>query len=594
MPEVQITYHNRPDLLGPLEEGIITVPEDETRAAEYYLLDGKVIPTDNFARYFAENLMDGVMSEVALKGPDEPRRLLLRVTTDQPGSIRLMQEVEKVAVERGFTDISYTVRTPQAERERVERIAKIVGVTPEKTREKRLAAIKQDYIYGKKGELDSDEQPLTEDGEYWQIHDADAIILVRDSNLEASDGLDPEILGLFVEARADADRMRVDQREWNLSTPPHPSLAARDSEINQRTITEEDEWWDYIQHCRVDAKKVLVAQEKLAGIIGKARRLRIVTHFEDPLYASDIVFTTLRNSYGHVHPRRPANHAGLKHNFPGPEVFFAPSSNNPEDGEFGGFPETVSGRMGFPGGVTLNLGGRSVFLRNLWVEFVNGEVVDWDIVGNPKDSGIIQEKAWFQTILDSKGGRRLGEIGLGTSRFPKFLTAEIGRGEKNKPHFALGKSYADQVDETGKIAELDNGNTNATYHCDLMLPISPDHPGELYAEVDTGRKDIAGNPIYEWILIQKNGRYMERVEGNIYRRDPDLSIISIDDEDVESFEVEIPLEDPYTYRFWRNHPQAIRRTRQFVERFTGGKPVVIPTRPGRRPAALRNRGFSQP
>ncbi|MFB6300875.1 MAG: aminopeptidase [Halobacteriales archaeon] len=131
------------------------------------------------------------------------------------------------------------------------------------------------------------------------------------------------------------------------------------------------------------------------------------------------------------------------HNLPSGEVFTAPYA--------------TEGIVEFD--VPMTLHGRRV--RDVTLEFEDGEVVDYDAVQNPD---VLEE-----IISTDPGARRLGELGIGMNRGIDRFTDNILFDEKmgDTVHLALGRAY------TACLPPGEEGNQSAV-HADMITDMSED------------------------------------------------------------------------------------------------------------------------
>lgn len=140
------------------------------------------------------------------------------------------------------------------------------------------------------------------------------------------------------------------------------------------------------------------------------------------------------------------------HNLPSGEVFTAPYA--------------TAGEVTFD--VPMTLRGESV--RNVRLEFENGEVVDYDAEQGADVIGDILET--------DAGARRLGELGIGMNRGIDRYTDNILFDEKmgDTVHLALGRAY------DACLPDGESGN-ESDVHVDLITDVSEDSRLEIDGEV---------------------------------------------------------------------------------------------------------------
>ena len=138
-----------------------------------------------------------------------------------------------------------------------------------------------------------------------------------------------------------------------------------------------------------------------------------------------------------------ASVADDSHNLPSGEVFTA--------------PHATDGEVLFDVPMTL----RGTRVEDVWLEFDDGEVVDYDAARNPDIVG---------ELLDTDdGARRLGELGIGMNRGIDRPTDSILFDEKmaETVHLALGRAY------DACLPDGEAGNDSAI-HIDLITDVSSD------------------------------------------------------------------------------------------------------------------------
>ena len=142
------------------------------------------------------------------------------------------------------------------------------------------------------------------------------------------------------------------------------------------------------------------------------------------------------------------------HNLPSGEVFTAP------------VVDSVEGEMRFD--LPIVHDGRT--LRDVWLRFEGGEVVDF--------SAVEGEDAIADVLDTDEGARRLGELGVGTNRGIDRLTGNLLFDEKmaGTVHLALGRAYADC------LPEGESGNRSAV-HVDLLVDMREASRFEVDGEV---------------------------------------------------------------------------------------------------------------
>jgi len=137
------------------------------------------------------------------------------------------------------------------------------------------------------------------------------------------------------------------------------------------------------------------------------------------------------------------------HNLPSGEVFTAPYATEGE--VLFDLPMTIRGHR----------------IRDAWLAFEEGEVVDWDAAAG--------KEVLTEIIETDQGARRLGELGIGMNRGITHLTDNVLFDEKmaRTIHLALGRAY------DACLPEGETGNESAV-HVDLIA----DMRGESGLRVD--------------------------------------------------------------------------------------------------------------
>ncbi len=232
-------------------------------------------------------------------------------------------------------------------------------------------------------------------------------------------------------------KYRSEKTKWVIFYHPTQALA-------QEAGMSFEEFRDFVYDSTiVDFKKMEKQQEKLSKIITAGKTIRIVTK------NTDVTFSI-------------AGRKGLKccgeHNLPDGEVFTSPVENSAEGHIEFSYPTSCQGKD----------------FEGIRLEFRKGKVVKATATKNEKE---------FNNIIDTdKGGRFVGEIGIGTNysitQFVKntLFDEKIG----GTIHLALGKSYK----EAG-------GRNESAIHWDIVTSMR--NGGRLYVD---GK------------LIQKDGKFL--------------------------------------------------------------------------------------
>ncbi|WP_273835215.1 aminopeptidase [Halococcus sp. PRR34] len=147
-----------------------------------------------------------------------------------------------------------------------------------------------------------------------------------------------------------------------------------------------------------------------------------------------------------------ASVADDSHNLPSGEVFTA--------------PHATAGEVRFDVPMTI----RGTRVEDVWLEFDDGAVIDYDAARNPEVIG---------ELLDTdEGARRLGELGIGMNRGIDRPTDNILFDEKmaETVHLALGRAY------DACLPDDETGNDSAI-HTDLITDVSDDSSLAIDGEI---------------------------------------------------------------------------------------------------------------
>jgi aminopeptidase len=200
-----------------------------------------------------------------------------------------------------------------------------------------------------------------------------------------------------------------------------------------------------------DWESLAAEMEKMKERLDAGTKVRIVTAETD--LTMSIENRTAVNSTASV--------ADDSHNLPSGEVFTA--------------PRATAGEILFD--IPMTLRGKRV--RDVWLQFEDGEVVDYDAGQNTEVIG---------EILDTDdGARRLGELGIGMNRGIDRATDTILFDEKmaETVHVALGRAY------DACLPDGETGNDSAV-HVDLITDMSEDAHLEVDGEV------VQRNGTFRW------------------------------------------------------------------------------------------------
>ncbi len=244
------------------------------------------------------------------------------------------------------------------------------------------------------------------------------------------------------QARRDVREARFDTR-WVSTIHPTRSLAQQ-----ANMSYEEYQAFAYDAICR-DWESLAEEMGNLKTILDEGEEVRLVSNGTD--LTMNIDDRTAVNSAASV--------AYDSHNLPSGEVFTAPYA--------------TEGEVTFD--VPMTLQGEPV--RNVRLEFVDGEVTDYDA---EQGEGVLGD------ILETdEGARRLGELGIGMNRGIDRYTDTILFDEKmgETVHLAVGRAY------DACLPDGESGNESAV-HVDLITDVS-----------ENSRLEVDGE------VVQRNGRF---------------------------------------------------------------------------------------
>ncbi|HYK08710.1 MAG TPA: hypothetical protein VEW42_04405 [Candidatus Eisenbacteria bacterium] len=545
MPVGPHQLHKAPEFAAKQRTETITFPKDADRARLYHYSEtGEVIPNQDVLFKMATIVVDSVKVKPGGK-------LLTYLAVEDEAGLAYANTVIAVAQAKGITDIHYLDRRPSIELERIKAFSQMDP-------QQRADAIEELMVH-----------------ERAEMKWADGIAAVRYT-------MDPQFTAQMTdeehnayeemqharmysphegeeESKKGPDKIRLQEREWMGASQPRAGTAKADSIVNGYEISHENQIYYWLKGCERNPHEILKSQEKLAVHMSNSRRIRVMStppeknmFFKDPRFVTDLVVVTQIVKDGQVVPRRWDNHAGLEKNFPGSEVFGAPSDvNNPA--ELGQYKEVITGQLAYPFPVMFE----DVLLSNISLRYQHGRLASWEIVGDDADPEIIKQRAHFAKVLaENPGVDRIGESAMGTNQYPPYSSIDIGLNEKRTGvHFALGMSYLNQKDETGVMADLDNGNGDCKVHADLILPMTPENPGQLWAEVDVPQND--GSIQQEWTLILADGAFVKKLDNGQYVADEDLKVINYPAAHIEPFDAPEFTALPESLPDRRSEPEAV-------------------------------------
>ncbi|NGM70234.1 aminopeptidase [Natronolimnobius sp. AArcel1] len=294
------------------------------------------------------------------------------------------------------------------------------------------------YLQAHDGEFD--ENPAHELALY---EEADVYLsLGGGRNTSATADVSGETQTAYRRARQDIREARYETR-WVSTLHPTRSLA---QQANMAYEEYQDFAYDAILR---DWESLAEEMGQLKDLLDAGSEVRLVSEGTD--LTMEIENRTAVNSAASVEYD--------SHNLPSGEVFTAPTA--------------TEGEVTFD--VPMTLRGEAV--RNVRLEFADGEVVDYDA---EQGADVIAD------ILETDAGaKRLGELGIGMNRGIDRYTDTILFDEKmgDTVHLALGRAY------DACLPEGESGNDSAT-HVDMITDMSEDSRLEIDGEV-----------------VQRNGRF---------------------------------------------------------------------------------------
>ncbi|GIW63918.1 MAG: aminopeptidase [Patescibacteria group bacterium] len=230
---------------------------------------------------------------------------------------------------------------------------------------------------------------------------------------------DPKKLRLFHKAYESFFNTMIDKKSWVLTYYPTPAMAQL-AKISEETLRE-----FYFKACLTDYNKMRQNGEKLARLMDRTKKIRIVGEKTD--IEIDVTNRLAENACG-------------ENNIPDGEVFLAPVHTKTQGYIYFDLTNFKDG----------------VDVVGAYLEFNNGKVI--------KAKAEQGENVLLNTLAVDKGAKFLGEIGLGINYEIKRPMRQTLFDEKigGTIHLALGKSYTSK-----RGGAVDTPNKSAV-HWDLV------------------------------------------------------------------------------------------------------------------------------
>ncbi|EMA46148.1 aminopeptidase [Halococcus saccharolyticus] len=302
------------------------------------------------------------------------------------------------------------------------------------------AELNRAYLRAHDGEFDDDP-----DHELALFEESDVVLsLGGGRNTAAQIDVPGEVRGAYSKARERTREARMDT-DWVSTVHPTRSLA-------QQAGMSYEAYQEFVY----DA--VLRDWEALADEMSEMKEI-LDEGSEVHLRSQDTDLTM--SIEGRTAVNSTASVADDSHNLPSGEVFTA--------------PQATTGEVRFDVPMTI----RGTRIEDVWLEFDDGEVVDYNAARN---SEVIGE------LLDTdEGARRLGELGIGMNRGIDRPTDNILFDEKmaETVHLALGRAY------DACLPDGESGNDSAI-HTDLITDVSDDSTLAVDGEI------IQRNGTFRW------------------------------------------------------------------------------------------------
>lgn len=518
------------DYHPPKPGDTVDFAEVERRFKGFEIVNDEVVLEETLCTKVAQNLLDAV-------GFYPGKNITIQYMSQQEGSMQLVRRVEELARAAGsHVDTFNLVK-----------------------REQTLLLKLQEDIQSGKITMDDARQILESEAsleEHLLGDEATGIVCIRDEMPKVHKGINKELVDLRAATRQHALNKRIDERRWTLEVLPTKDLVDDDDEFNgdkPGDYTLEDYMIRWRENARRNYIEVLKAHEKLLETLNKAHRVRIVDYpdsanpMDTTQFITDLTVSTQRKKLdGTYRPGVWASQSGGPSKNPGSEVFISPSTAEEAAPFVGG---AFHGKIKFPTSVTYV--GKTI-PAGLTFICEGGKIVDWNLPDSPNAE---EAREWIKTFIEKEGMRFVGELGWGTN--PIYRVHPLNKWkarpsrcimtqEKADIHFTPGFCYKNEPDDsvllTGviRIADLDNGN-KSPYHEDEVLSHAPGTISDRW--VDIGEYDASGVYTPEWVLIERNGVFLERekVDGKwLYWASDEMEILSSPTDDILPFSIDFP------------------------------------------------------
>lgn len=276
-----------------------------------------------------------------------------------------------------------------------------------------------------------------------EVKEADVLINVGgDYNTREMTNIDPKKITLAAKIRNPISKIAMTKRWVGFDYPTN--ALAQDAGMSL------EEYEDFVYGAiTLDAKKMQAKLEKLAAVVNKASKVRLVGK------DTDLTFTingmTAKAEY-------------CNHNVPDGEVFTAPNKYSVEGKIRFTYPAIKAGNE----------------VENIYLEFQKGKVVKATADKNQE---------FLIAMLDTdEGSRYLGELGLGMNPNINKFTKNLLFDEKigGTIHLALGMAYPECI-----VGNKKNGNDSAL-HWDIVKDFRTEG-GEVY---------------FDDKVVMKNGKWL--------------------------------------------------------------------------------------
>ncbi|MBI5327959.1 MAG: aminopeptidase [Deltaproteobacteria bacterium] len=272
---------------------------------------------------------------------------------------------------------------------------------------------------------------------FFEAKGADCVVHIRASqNKKALSNVDSKAISMRSKVLMPIQEEIVNKKRWVLCNFPTNALA-------QETDMSLEEYEDFLYGAtNIDWEKVKKEEMKLKRVLDKGKIVRIVG--KDTDLSMSIKGRKAIPCFG-------------ERNMPDGEVFLSPIENSAEGKIYYDLPAIYQGKE----------------VLGIHLKFNEGKVVEASAEKNEK---------FLIAMLDTdKGGRYLGELGIGTNYGIRHFSKDILFDEKigGTVHLAVGRSYKDA-----------GGKNESAIHWDMIKDLR--NGGTIYVD---GR------------LIQKNGRF---------------------------------------------------------------------------------------